>query len=73
MELMDSVKRRKRRDATGKKKYEIISTHISALKIFHHNFSRTIFTSYQLDELEKAFKEAHYPGNDLMNTSNYIQ
>ncbi len=23
--------------------------------------SRTIFTSYQVEELEKAFKEAHYP------------
>ena len=25
-----------------------------------HNF-RTIFTSYQVEELEKAFKDAHYP------------
>ena len=27
---------------------------------FLRNF-RTIFTSYQQDELEKAFKDAHYP------------
>jgi hypothetical protein len=31
---------------------------IEALYVF---ISRTIFTSYQLEELDKAFKEAHYP------------
>lgn len=26
-----------------------------------HCVYRTIFTSFQVEELEKAFKEAHYP------------
>lgn len=37
------------------------STLIYISRLYLTRFHRTIFTSYQLEELEKAFNEAHYP------------
>ena len=51
------VKRKNANEDIGKSNLSLIEI----IFLFNAFLSRTIFTSHQVEELEKAFKDAHYP------------